>query len=231
MLQLLRKKPYIIDILILITILVISFVERIHNNMTFYRAGLGNSPSLNFMLLLFLYEPLKIGIVLFSVFRIFIHIKSAQGLDKYVITATLSAIILVCSWILPFIFCAPGAVYFLKGFEKWAINNVDIDDVQAWIQSEESDIYIGKSYNSGEDLPDELPDFIKNVNSLNVAIYNEKPEKGKCIEFKWSGLSDWGIVIGLPTMEAQQDVVIKHSRYYYEFRRSIKAGIFIYDAG
>jgi len=65
-----------------------------------------------------------------------------------------------------------------------------------------------------------------------IFFNNQESERGKCIEFGWGGgLSYWGIVIGSPSIEVQQDGVTKRSKSYKEFRRSIKPGVYIFEGG
>ena len=135
MLRTFKKIPYKLDIFIVTTILIISIIERVHIDLTFYRAGLTNSHTYAFIPLIFLYELLKIAVVLFAVIRISFYLMPEKKHKKYIITALLSIAIFIGYWILLITFFEPGAVYFLKGFEKWISKNVDIVAIQTWFLS------------------------------------------------------------------------------------------------
>jgi len=228
MFQKLKKIPYKLEILILTTIPVISIIEWTHIDILSYRGGLRNFPSWGFILLI-IYEPLKIAVVVFAVVR-FCIVKHVKRLKKYFTTAILSILIFIGSWILPFICLPPGAVFFLKGYEKWVSKNVDIKAIQIWLLSGEADKYIGQIY--AGNFPDDLPDFMTNFNPKSMEFHGEESEKGKCIEFEsGGGLAHWGIVVGSPTMKTKQEGVIKHSESDYEYRRSIQPGVYIFDRG
>lgn len=231
MIQSLKKIPYKLDILILTIMIIISIIECVHISILDYRAGLSNTHSISFIYV-FYYEPLKIVAVLIAIVRIFLNLKHSKELRKCITTALLSILIFFGSFILPFTCLPPGAVIYLKGFEKWVSKNVDINSIQTWILSEEADKYLGQRYENGN-YPTELPDFITNFDPLFINFHGQESEKGRCIEFIWgSGISGLkGIVVGSPEMKTMQKGVIKHSDSYYEFRRSIKPGVYIFNAG
>ncbi len=230
MLQALKKYKY--DILICTSIIAISIIGKLHINYTFYRWGQSNTPSFDFILIGISYEFLKISIVIFSLVRISFGLKNKQKLRRYSVTAIISILIFIGSWILFFNFGQPGAVHFLRGYEKWVANNVEIDKIQNWLISGEADKYMNNTYNRS-DFPEELPEYVTNFNPLLIIFQDDSDSgRGKYIKFDCgTGLSYTGIVIGLPTMKTQSDGVIKESESYYEYRLSIKPGIYIYDAG
>ena len=229
MLSTLKKIPYKLDILILTIISVISIIEELHIDILSYRGGLRNFPSWGFMLI-FLYEPLKSAVVLFAIIRIFLHLKSVKEHKKYITTALLTILIFIGSWILPFHCLPPGAVFFLKGYEKWVSKNVDINAIQTWLLSGEADKYIGEQYSPN--YPDDFPDFMTNFNPNIIIFHGEESEKGKGIEFQTGlGLAYWGIVVGSPATKTKQEGVIKHSESDYEYKRSIQPGVYIFDRG
>jgi hypothetical protein len=225
MLQALRKINYKFDIIILTTILVISIIESAHIDIKHYNLGLENSPIFYTIPLFFRYELLKIAMVFFAVIRIPLHLKSGKWKKKYAITALVSILIFIGYWIIPF-FRQPGAVLYLEGFEKWVIKNVDVDAVQTWILSDKADKYLGNRY-FGDEIPSDLPDFIKDINPEWIDVYES--EKGRRIEFMWvNGISESkGIVVGSPKIKTKQEGLIKHSNYDFQFRHSIKPGIYL----
>jgi hypothetical protein len=228
MLQALRKIHYKLDIIILTAILAISIIESVHTDMIFYNAGLVNGHAFKAVSYGLLYELSKIIIVLFAIVRIFFHLKPGKRNKKFAVTALASLLIFIGYLISLPMFHQPGAVYYLRGFKEWVTKNIDVDAAQIWILSSEADKYFGHRYYRDNFLS-ELPDFIKNVKPEWIDVYES--EKGRCIEFTWpSGFSEYkGIVVGSPTMKTKQEELIKHSNYDFEYRHSIKPGIYVVE--
>lgn len=224
-------KKYKYDILICALIVIISIIENVHLYFDPYWGGLKNSSGFGPFLMILFYEPLKICIILCAILRIFYYFKSKQKLGSYIITILFTIIVFIGSWMLPFTIGQPGAVRFLNGYEKWVKKNVETDKIQEWLVSGEADRYMNEIYTY--DFPDDLPDFMKNFNRQYIYFDGHESERGKSIVFEWGSalVGHWGIVISLPTNNTQQDGVIKESESYYEYRRSIKPGIYIFDGG
>jgi len=230
MLQILRKKPYILDILLFVIIPVITIFEWIHIDISSYHGGLKNFPSWGFFSLFYLYESLKITLVLLSIIRIFLRKKPVKGLYKNLAKIFLTILIFVVCLILPFKFNPPGAVYFLKGYTTWVNKNVQINNIQDWFVSGQADKYLNQKYTYK--FPEDLPDFMTNFEPKFLIFNDYKNDRGKCIEFGWGGgMSYWGIVVGPPTMEAQHEGRVESHPSYVEFRRQIKPGVYIFHAG
>lgn len=233
MLQVLRKINYKFDIIIIIAILAVSITEIVHIDMILYNAGLVNGHTSKVISFGLLYELLKIAIVLFAVTRIFFHLRPNKRNKKYAITALVSSLIYIGFWIFFFSFHQPGPIHFLKGFEKWVAKNVDVDAVQTWILSEEADKYLRDKPNAyiKDTFPIDLPDFITNFGPEYIAFYEDDSENGRCIKFTWlHGISEYkGIVIGSPATKTKQEKLIKHSNYDFEYRRSIKPGVYVVE--
>jgi uncharacterized membrane protein len=231
MLQALSKINYKFDIIIITIILAISIIEQIHTDMIFYNAGLVNGIGFKAIPYGLLYEILKIVIVLFAVTRIFFHLKPDKRNKKYAVTALVSVLIFIGSWVFMFTVDQPGAVYYLRGFKEWVTKNVDVDAVQAWILSEEADKYLKNKPSAyfKDDFPGDLPDFITNFGPEYIAFYEDNSENERCVKLTWlHGISEYkGIVIGSPAMKTKQEELIKHSNYDFEYRRSIKSGVYV----
>ena len=159
----------------------------------------------------------------------------SKALKKYkyhiLIGTTLAILILIGSLILPLMDGQPLAVHFLKKYEKWVKKNVEIDKIQEWLISGEADKYMNERYI--DNFPDDLPEFMTSSNPRYIFFNDQESDREKSIEILYGGsaLDHHGIVIGLPTSDTQQDGVIKESESYWEYRRSIKPGIYIYDGG
>ena len=232
MLRTLKKIHFKFDIIILTTILAVSIIEIVHIDMIFYKAGLVNRQVFMafFSILSFVsfYELSKIAIVLFAVIRIFFHLRPGERNKRYAVTALASFLIFIVSWVFFFTLHQPGAVHYLRGYEKWVSKNVDIDSIQTWILSQEADKYLGHTYDR-TGIPSDLPDFIRNVNP--EWIYIHKNETGRCIELSWPhAISEYkGIVVGTLAMKTKQEELIKHSNYDFEYRHSIKPGVYVVE--
>lgn len=226
MLQVLRKINYKFDIIIIMIILAVSIIGIVHLDMIFYDAGLENGYTFEVISYGLLYELSKIVIVLFAIARIFFHLKPGKRNKRYAITALVSFLIFIGSWVFFFTIHQPGAVHYLRGYGKWVTKNVDINAIQTWILSQEVDIYLGRAYDRAS-IPSDLPDFIRNVNP--EWIYIHEHETGKCIKLTWiHGISEYkGIVVGSPAMKTKQEELIKHSNYDFQYRRSIKPGVYV----
>lgn len=233
MLQALRKINYKFDVIILTAILAVSIIETVHTDLIFYNTGLVNGITFKAVPYGLLYELLKIVIVLFAVTRIFFHLKTGKRNKKYAVTALVSVLIYIGSWVFTFTFDQPGAVHYLRGFKKWVTKNVDIEAIQTWILSEEATKYLKNKPSAyfKDDFPIDLPDFITIFGPEYIAFYEDDSENGRCIKFTWlHGISEYkGIVIGSPAMKTKHEGLIKQSNYDFEYRNSIKPGIYVVE--
>ena len=230
----LRKINYKLDMIIIGAILAVSIAACVHINLIVYNAGLVNGIGFKAIPYGLLYELLKIVIVIFAITRLSFHLKTGKRSKKYAVTALMSVLIFIGSWIFPFAFGQPGSVHRLRGFKKWIVKNVDVDAVQTWIVSQEAEQYFKDKPSAfiNEDLPKGLPDFITNVNPEYITFRTGKSDEEKYIVIGWSALDmSWGIVLGSPTMKTKQEGKIRHSKYQYEFRYSVKPGIFVFTEG
>jgi hypothetical protein len=225
-----KRIPYALDILILTAIPVITIIEHVHIHTLCYRNGFRNLFSFSFIFLPFIYEPLKVAVIILAIVRLCI-VKHAKMLNKYFITVILSILMFIGSWILPFYCFQPGAFHFLKGYEKWVSKNVDVKAIQTWLLSGEADKYIGNSY--GDKFPDDFPNFLINFEPNYISFHAEYSERGKCIEIETGlGLDIWGIVVTSPTTKTIQNGTVKDpDTSYVEYRRPIMPGVYIFHGG
>lgn len=237
MLKAMRKINCKLDIIIIGAMLTVSIIGIVHLDMIFYKAGLVNGEvfMLFFSSLLFVlfYELSKVAIVLFSVIRNFFHLKPDQRKKRYAVTALISVLIFIGSWVFFFTLHQPGAVHYLRGYEKWVINNVDVNTIQTWMLSPEADKYLKNKSNVyfNDDFPEDLPNFITKYSPKYIAFYKDNSENERCIKILWrSGISEYkGIVVGSPTVKTKQEELIKHSNTDFEYRRSIKPGVYVVE--
>lgn len=217
--------------------LTVSIIGIVHLDMISYKAGLINGQVfMQFFSLLFFvsfYELSKVAIVLFAVIRFFFHLKPGQRKKRYAVTALISVLIFIGSWVFFFTLHQPGTVHYLRGYEKWVTNNVDVNTIQTWILSPEADKYLKNKPNAyfNDDFPEDLPDFITKYNPEYIAFYKDNSENGRCIKITWrNGISEYkGIVVGSPAKKTKQEELIKHSNSNFEYRRLIKPGVYVVD--
>ena len=134
------------------------------------------------------------------------------------------------------VFCAfeyisPLSPVFLEGFEQWVLKETDIDAIQTWLESEGAK-HIGQVYSSKEGFPDDLPKFLVDLNPKLISFKYSTSRNGPIITFNWLlFMDDYGLIVGPPEMETPQKGLIKLRRDYYEFRRPVKPGAYIFIRG
>ena len=68
-----------------------------------------------------------------------------------------------------------------------------------------------------------------NTNPEYIAFRVGESDEEKHIVIGWSALDmSWGIIVGSPAMKTKQEGMIRHSKYFCEFRYPIKPGIFVF---
>jgi hypothetical protein len=223
-LKMLRQK---VDIVLPMMILVLSIVELGSAYILAYRQGLTNWFLPVFLAPCCFLEPLKIAILIFVVARI-AHPKQGRKRKEYIFAALLPVLIFAGSWALAL--SVPPLELFLKGSEEWVRRNVDVDGIQTWLVSEEAERYFGQAYGKGS--LDHLPRLVTHFEPKHVAFHGDDHENGRCVAFQWGGaLNRWGFVVGLPTMKARQKGRFQRGGSVVEYRRQIRPGVYVYDAG
>lgn len=202
-----------------------------------FKSGLNGNPFYMFYLLF----PLELlWLLLFLVVSLTSLIVTARALIAFFKThqwngknALLAAapLLILSSIFINFIIRQPGAVYFLRGYEKWVENNVDIPAIQQWLVALPPE-YSEERYFEAEDFSEPLPEAIQKLEPYHME-FGEFQEARRFVRFEWgSALGHWGIQIGLPDMETPEgEECIKHSNYDYEYRRPIQPGVYIFDRG
>lgn len=119
----------------------------------------------------------------------------------------------------------------MRGYAKWVTQNVDVDTIQTWILTPKADKYFKNKPTAyfKNNLPGDLPDFITKYSPEYIAFYEDNSENERCIKLTWiHGISEYkGIVIGSLAMKIKQEELIKHSNYDFQYRRSIKPGVYV----
>jgi len=210
------------------TILVISIIELAGSYVLSYNQGLKNSFLPVAAIPCCVFEPLKLFILIVVIARL-AYPKQDIICKQYLVSALLSILIFVFSWALPMTVWHPGSG-FLKGYEKWVERNVDVDGIQTWLLSEETEKYLGQRFSIGS--LDPLPQLVTHFEPKHIAFYGDDYEKGRCVVFEWGGaLAHWGFVVGLPAMKAKQKGRFHKGSSEVESRHPIKPGVYVYLSG
>ncbi|MHC4215706.1 MAG: hypothetical protein ACYSWP_20345 [Planctomycetota bacterium] len=139
----------------------------------------------------------------------------------------LGPVIVFCA----FLYTTPLSPVFLKGFEQWVLKEADIDAIQTWLTSEGAK-HAGQRYSAREVYNEDLPDCLVNLNPKFISISNSTPLNGPSIEITWHFfMDDYGLIIGSPEMKTPEKGRIKLHRAYYEFRRPVKKGAYVFIRG
>ena len=134
------------------------------------------------------------------------------------------------------VFCAfeyisPLSPVFLKGFEQWVQRETDIDAIQTWLASEGAK-YAGQHYSAREGFHENLPECLVDLNPVSISFSSSVSQNGPSVEINWSFfMDDYGLIIGSPEMETPEKGRIKLYRFYYEFRRPVKPGAYVFIRG
>jgi hypothetical protein len=133
-------------------------------------------------------------------------------------------------------FCAfecisPLSPVFLEGLEQWVIQETDIDAIQMWLASEGSK-HIGRHFNAENGFPEGLPDCLVDLKPKLISFGNSDSQNGPTVEITWFLFMDnYGLIVGPPEMETPKKGRIKLHRNYYEFRRPVKRGAYVFIRG
>lgn len=120
---------------------------------------------------------------------------------------------------------------FLKGFEKWVLKEADIDAIQTWLTSKGAK-HAEQHYSAEDGFGEDLPECLINLNPKFISISNSTSLNEPSVEITWSFFRDYyGLIIGSPEMETPDKGRIKLHRAYYEFRRPVKRGAYVFIRG
>lgn len=136
--------------------------------------------------------------------------------------------IICCS---AFLYNGPLAPFFLKGFEQWVLQEADIEAIQHWLAAEGAK-YAGQRYHGKEDFPEELTKCLVELNPIFISFSDSISKNGPTVEITWFLFMDeYGLTVGPPAMETPEEGHIKLDKAYYEFRRPVKAGAYVFIRG
>jgi len=188
--------------------------------------GFTHSFGLSFILFLLLTPIMISASILALINLVLLHRNTGQILFKLVLLI-LGPVITLCA----FEYISPLSPVFLEGLEQWVTKEADIDAIQTWLAREGSK-HTGQHYSAENGFPEGLPDCLVNLNPKFISFKNSTSKNGPTVEINWHYfMDDYGLIIGPPEMETPEKGCLKHRRDYYEFRRPIKKGAYIFIRG
>ena len=154
------------------------------------------------------------------------HSSLGQILLKLVMIL-LGPVIACCA----FLCTTPASPIFLKGFEQWVRNEADIEAIQTWLVREGAK-YAGQSYTADDDLPDDSPECLVKLHPFHIKFSDSDSQNGLNVEIVWHFvMAECGLIVGSPEMETPKKGCLKIRKDYYEFRRPVKSGAYVFIRG
>ena len=128
-------------------------------------------------------------------------------------------------------YTTPLSPIFLKGLEQWVKNEADIEAIQTWLSSEGAK-HAGQRYSAEEGFPEELPVYLVELHPRYMVFSDSNSQDGSTVEIGWFlVMDDYGLIVGPPEMETPKKGRIKLRKDYYEFRRPVKPGAYVFIRG
>lgn len=139
----------------------------------------------------------------------------------------LGPVIVCCA----FVYITPLSPVFLEGFEQWVLQETDIDAIQTWLASEGAN-HAEQSYSAEDGFPEELPECLVKLHPRYMVFGDSDSQDGPNVEIVWFFVMDeCGLIVGPPSMETPEKGRIKLRKDYYEFRRPVKPGAYVFIRG
>jgi len=130
-----------------------------------------------------------------------------------------------------FFYSTPLSPIFLEGFEQWVLQKTDIDAIQRWLASEGAK-HAGQCYSAQDGLPEELPACLVELKPQLISFSYSLSQNEPKVEIVWPfAMDEYGLIIGSPSMETPEVGCLKIKKDYYEFRRPVKPGAYIFIRG
>ena len=219
----------LINILIVLAVVGSFLIYRLD-----YVAGTQNRVDNNivysFGLFIILYPLMAIIALCTSIFALISLLKRHSNVGQVLLKLALIPLgpVIVCC---AFFLSGPGAAVFLKGFEQWVLQNADIDTIQTWLASE-GQKQSGQFYSSEDGFPEELPECLVELNPIFISFSDSISKNGPTVEITWVlFMDDYGLIVGPPEIETPEEGHIKLKKTYYEFRRPVKSGAYVFIRG
>ncbi|MHC4172202.1 MAG: hypothetical protein ACYTBX_09810 [Planctomycetota bacterium] len=180
-----------------------------------------------FLMLSFLMVPLAVITSLLALISLVLRHRNVGQILLKVALILLGPIICYCA----FEYTAPLAPVFLEGFEQWVLQEADIEAIQQWLTSEGAK-HAGQQYDAEEALSKGLPECLVELNPVSISFSDSSSKNGPRAELIWFlFMDDYGLIVGPATMETPEKGHIKLRKAYYEFRRPVKPGAYVFSRG
>ena len=198
-----------------------------------YRHGLaGSVPGSSFFVFVIFFLLICLLGTLSFVVGIFHIYRDPRSFRKSFVAVILVLIPIIIAVIVPIFSRTKGAEYFLNGFSKWVVANVDLDELEKW-RSNVPEQYWGQHYRY--DFPKVIPSFAVIFKPKFIRFSENIYYDIRSIEFGWGGgMSEWGFVITEPSEETSKHGeinIIQIHESLIEIRRTIRPGIYVYLVG
>ncbi|MBN2182736.1 MAG: hypothetical protein JW715_12560 [Sedimentisphaerales bacterium] len=130
-----------------------------------------------------------------------------------------------------FLYTTPLSPVFLEGLEQWVLQETDIDAIQTWLASEGAE-HAGQSYYADNGFPEELPECLVKLHPVYIKFSNSDSQDRPSIEIVWPfAMEECGLIVGSPSMETPKKGCLKIRKDYYEYRRPVKPGAYVFTRG
>lgn len=218
----------------LLTIAWSMVVLLVADTLYFYTRGMANRGTFSFsivglyLIFIFVASPaLVISVILFLKMLICKELKKKQ--------AIFGLGTVICVGLAVFFYLKnPCPDIYLKGFEKWVDEHVDVEKIREWMISagekywEESRFH-DNSYYRNKSL-EEFPDFLKNFKVQYLFLERSKLDNSRIVRYEWGGTVDHrAVVIGSVDMQMPKQEIEVYSENDVELRRMLEPGVYIYS--
>lgn len=229
-----REIPDIASIILIVVLTVLAIVGSILTHRFEYVAGTRNDVhysmvygfGLSVMLFLIMTLIAVSASILALISLVHRHSNVCQILLKLALLL-LGPVIVFCA----FEYVTPLSPVFLKGFEQWVLRETDIDAIQTWLAREGAK-HAGQRYSAREVFDKDLPECLVNLNPKFISFSGSASQNGPSVEITWHFfMDDYGLIICSPEMKTPEKGRIKLHRAYYEFRRPVKRGAYVFIRG
>ncbi len=192
-----------IQICVAAILIILALAMPLFSRYSEYRHGLsGSVPGTSVRYLILFYFPLicLLGTLSFVV-GIFHIYRGPRSFRKSFVAVILVFIPTIIAVIVPIFSITNSAEYFLNGFSKWVVANVDLDELEKWRPNvPQKYLEIRYRYDFPEDLPTFATVFKPKFITVSEDIYDIRS-----IRFGWGGgMSEWGFVITEPSEETSK---------------------------
>lgn len=221
-------------IILIIVLTVLAIGGSILTRRFEYVAGTRNDAHYSFvygfglsLMLSFLMASLAVIASILALISLVLRHRNVRQILLKVALILLGPIICYCA----FEYTVPLAPVFLEGFEQWVLQEADIEVIQQWLASEGAK-HAGQRYNAKEGFAKELPECIVELNPRFISFSDSISKNGPSVEIIWPlFMDDYGLIVGPPTMETPEEGHIELRKAYYEFRRPVKPGAYVFSRG